>query len=251
MSAAAAAVVGGAGLLGAAITSSSAQNAASQQRQAADAANQMQYTQYQQQRADQAPWLQSGQQNLAALNTALPDLTRKFTAADFQQDPGYQFQLQQGQEAIQRSAAAKGFLNSTGTMKNLDSYSQGVANQSYQTALANFTANQQQRYNMLAGLANTGQVSAQNLGQAGQNFAGQFGGNLNAGANAGAAGTIAQGNAFNSAIGTGANAYMNGSMMNRLFPQSPTPNPTPNYPLGGPSSGGGTGYLGVNTTLTD
>lgn len=222
MSAAAAAVAGGAGLLGAAISSSSAQNAANQQNQAATAANQQQYTQYQQSRADQQPWLDSGKANLAALNTAMPDLTRQFTTQDFQQQPGYQFQLGQGLQAVQRSAAAKGMLNSTGTEQNINNYAQGMANTSYQQALQNFTSNQQQRFNMMSSMAGNGQNAAQNLGSLGQNYSNAYGSNLMGGANASAAGSMATGNAFNGALGAGANAYNSGNMLNRLFPQQPT-----------------------------
>jgi hypothetical protein len=47
------------------------------------------------------------------------------------QDPGYQFALQQGQKALQGSAAARGMLNTTGTLKNLTNYNQQAATQQY------------------------------------------------------------------------------------------------------------------------
>lgn len=234
MSAAAAAVIGGAGLLGAAISSESAANAGRAQSQAADRANQMQTTQFNQSRADQLPWLESGKANLSKLNEQMPDLTRKFTMDDFHQDPGYQFQLSQGLSAIDRSASAKGMLNSQGTMQNAAGYANNLANNSYQQALQNFQGSQQQRYSMLSGLANSGQVTAQNFGQMGQNYANQYGSNLVGGANAQGAAGIAQGNAFNGAIGTGVNAYNNQQLMSKLFPQKPP--------------GTNTGYGGIDTS---
>lgn len=43
------------------------------------------------------------------------------------QDPAYQFQLKEGLGGVQKSAAAKGTLLTGGTLKALDSYSQGLA----------------------------------------------------------------------------------------------------------------------------
>ena len=46
-------------------------------------------------------------------------------------DPGYQFALQQGQKALQGSAAARGMLNTSGTLKSLSNYNQQAAAQQY------------------------------------------------------------------------------------------------------------------------
>jgi hypothetical protein len=45
--------------------------------------------------------------------------------------PGYQFRLDQGNQAVQRSAAARGILGSGATMKAIDRYSQGLASSEY------------------------------------------------------------------------------------------------------------------------
>lgn len=52
-------------------------------------------------------------------------------AAVLAADPGYQFRLEQGLGAIQNSAAAKGILNSGGTLKDLQNYGQNLASQEY------------------------------------------------------------------------------------------------------------------------
>lgn len=157
-----------------------AQQAANAQTQAADSAIAMQTNMYNQQQANAAPYIQSGQQNLATLNADMANgsLTNQMTMQQFQQSPGYQFQLQQGQQAVQRSAASKGLLNSVGTQQNLDSYSQGLANQDYQQALTNFTNNQQQRYNMLSSMANMGQTANNQMGGAAQVYGNQYGANM-------------------------------------------------------------------------
>lgn len=80
---------------------------------------------------------------------------------------GYQFTLQQGQEAIQKAAAAQGGLFSSGTLKSLAGYTTGTANQyygqAYNQALSTFQANQQSALNqagVLQGLSNTGLSAA-------------------------------------------------------------------------------------------
>lgn len=50
------------------------------------------------------------------------------------QDPGYQFRLDQGTGAIQHSAAARGVLNTGGTLKDLLNYGQSAGSQEYSNA---------------------------------------------------------------------------------------------------------------------
>src|SRR5689334_9414315 len=62
------------------------------------------------------PYITTGQGNLANLEAILPSLTTPYqsfqapTGVDMSNDPGYQFRLQQGEEALQNSAAARGGL---------------------------------------------------------------------------------------------------------------------------------------------
>lgn len=49
----------------------------------------------------------------------------------FQSSPGYQFQMDQGVQALDRSAAAQGGLLSGGAAKALTGFGQGLANQDY------------------------------------------------------------------------------------------------------------------------
>ena len=58
----------------------------------------------------------------------------KFTApsaADMANEPGYAFRLKQGMGAMQNSAAAKGFLRTGATVKDLGNYAQDYASQEY------------------------------------------------------------------------------------------------------------------------
>ena len=53
------------------------------------------------------------------------------TAEQMTADPGYQFRLQQGQEALERSGAARGVTNTGGTLRDILDYGQQAASQEY------------------------------------------------------------------------------------------------------------------------
>lgn len=130
--------------------------AAAQERNARRAMD-VQSQQYDQQRADQAPWMQAGQTSLRDL---LAMTQGGYDSSQMANDPGFQFRMQEGQKALERSAAARGGLNSGGFMKGLARYSQGVASDEFQN-----------RFNRLSGIAGMGQNSAQNLGALSGNYA--------------------------------------------------------------------------------
>ncbi len=248
-------VFGGLGAaVGAGVNFISGQNASNAQQQAAVASQQQAQTQFQQQQANLAPYLASGTQNLSALNAAMPDLQRKFTMQDFQQDPGYQFQLNQGLQGMQRSAAASGMLNSAGTQQGLNNYAQGMANTDYQQALSNFTNNQNQRFNMLSGMAGLGLQSTGMANASSANYTNQFANANNAIGNAQAAGDISMGNSINQGIAGLANLPQ-GTMKNassNMFGSGDSmagANSSSNMANGAYLTGGGTsgGLAGMGT----
>jgi len=58
----------------------------------------------------------------------------EFTAPTLEQakqEPGYQFAMEQGQKALEMSAAARGTLNTGGTLKDLIGYGQAMGEQNY------------------------------------------------------------------------------------------------------------------------
>lgn len=61
------------------------------------------------------------------------------------QDPGYHFRVSQGEQALQQSAAARGTLNTGGSLKSVLDYGQNAASQEYgnvfDRALKTYTAN--------------------------------------------------------------------------------------------------------------
>ena len=51
------------------------------------------------------------------------------------QDPGYQFRLQQGQKQLEQSAAGRGLLRTGGTLKDINAFGQQAASQEYGNAV--------------------------------------------------------------------------------------------------------------------
>lgn len=124
-----------------------------------------------------------GVQSLAAGLAPGGELMKDFQF-DPNSDPGFQFRMQQGQQALERSAAARGGALGGAAAKSLARYSQGLASQEYGAAFDRFQQNRGAKYNMLSGLANFGQnANAQGL-QAGLGFGGMQNQNTMAGANA-------------------------------------------------------------------
>lgn len=178
----------------AAIQAGAENNAANLQYQAASNAQNIQQGEFNQQQQNIAPWLKAGGSALKNIGTGLnngtynanyglqfgqptqsqsnPNFTGNpnfsFDPSQWLNDPGYSFQLQQGQQALQRAQAAQGVTGGA-ALKELDAYSQGVANSYYNQAYSRAQSTFQQNY---ANQANQWQ----------QNFANQqnlFQGNFN------------------------------------------------------------------------
>lgn len=127
-------------------------------------------------------YLNAGKQGVTSLSSALApggSLSTQFaapTAAEAAATPGEQFMLQQGQQAVDRSAAAGGSLNSGGTLKALTQYGQGLASTAYQQAYNNamntFQTNHNNTLSGLLALTGVGQSATGQYDQAAQNFSG-------------------------------------------------------------------------------
>lgn len=148
----------------------------------------------------------------------LGEFNKKFSLEDYQADPGYQFRLDQGKTALERSAAARGGLLSGGTLKDLTDYSQGMASQEYGNAYNRFNADQSSRFARLATLAGFGAGANNVTAGAGLTTATNVGNNTIGAGNARAAGYVGTANAVNSAIGQGVSSYNNNQLLNRLAP---------------------------------
>lgn len=246
----AAAVIGGS-VASAAIGANASGKAASQQGQSAQFANNYQLGTYLQNQRDTRPYIDVGQTANAQMINDVHDGTlggqftpdsfaptspgnSTFTQQDFQNnlDPGYGFQLNQGQQALQNSQAAQNGVMSGSALKGLIDYNQGAASTGYQNAynrwLSTYNANQsayqnsynrwagqqQNRYNVLSGLSNLGANTAVGAGTNNVSSANGASNAVIAQGNAQAAGTVGTANAINSGISNGSGYMYLNSLMN-------------------------------------
>lgn len=171
-----------------------AKNAADAQLQAAQLSTDEQKREYDQTRTDQMPFLQAGYGALSKENALLNG-----DYSGFQNSPDYQFSLNQGIGALDKSAAARGSLYSGGHSQDLTQFAQGNANQFLNSY-----------WNKLAGQAGQGQVTAGNLGTLGANMASNIGNYLTNAGNARASSYLQQGNIASQQIGAWGNAINQG-----------------------------------------
>ena len=216
MSAVATAIVGSA-VVGAYVSDRSSRRAERSQRETTEQSNQLQRDMFEQQREDQAPWREAGEQSLAQLLEGTGeggDFNRDFTMADFSADPGYEFRRSEGMRGIESRAAARGLLGSGGTLRDLTEYGSGLASQEYGAAYDRFNNNRSQRFNRLASIAGLGQTATNNVGAAGQRTAETIGNNLTNLGNAQGAAAISRGNAWSGAANTLGNFALSQYYMN-------------------------------------
>lgn len=139
------------------------------------------------------PFIQAGYGATSTLNRMLSpggQLVSNFTPQDFLNnlDPGYQFQLQTGGQAL-RNADTPGVGALSGpALKDLMSFNQGMAATGYQNAFNRFQTQNTNIFSRLSAIAGLGQNAASNVGTAGT----QLGGGI-AGAQAAAGGSLAGG----------------------------------------------------------
>lgn len=146
--------------------------------------------------ANQAPYLEAGK---VALGKLAAENDTPFDPSQVQLDPGYQFGLKQGQQAIDRKAAAAGGRISGAALKAAAQYGTDYATSGYSAAYSRANQARTDRLNRLAALAGIGQTATQNVDAAGANKANTTSALLTAaGENAGAA-TLAQGNIWGNA----------------------------------------------------
>ena len=180
---------------------------------------------WEKQQADQKPYLEQGQYGIGRLGDLMKQgagqlnnpfdtylASKGLAGGKFDtNNPAYQFQLKQGQQALDRSAAARGMGYSGAQMKASQAYGQGLASQEYDKQYNRASGEFGDYYNRLAGLSQGGQQAANTLGSYGNQYAtgasntlGSLGGylqnNLGQAANARASGYIGGANAINGGI---------------------------------------------------
>lgn len=238
----------GAGAVGNLLASNSA---AHSETDAANNANALDASEFATEQANEAPYLAAGKSALGTLQADMPSFNQPFTMSQFQQDPGYQFDLQQGEQAVQNSSAASGHLISSQEEGNASNYADSMASNEYGNAFNRYQTQIQGNYNRLAGLAGIGQTATAGVNQAGQTATTNMSANTIGAGNAQAAGTVGAANAISGGIGGAMNGYMNYNTMNSLMGNGQNSNgissafSSPNAPgFSMPSMGAQEGYGG-------
>lgn len=219
-----AAISGGVSLLGSALSSGAASSAAAGQTDAANRAAANSQAQYQQTRADLAPYMQYGTTAGNKLMDRLPGFTTNFnpTMADLAATPGYQFTLDQGLKGVQNAASAHGLGASGAAQKGAADYAAGLASKTYQDQFNNYQTQNENNFNRLMKITGLGQNSAAGVGMQGiyaTKAANDF---ATSGANAAAAGTIGSSNAIAGGLNNSANTLGNYMMLQKYGPSSPS-----------------------------
>ena len=133
-------------------------------------------------------------------------------------NPAYKFQLQQGQRALDASAAARGMGYSGAQMKAAQQFGQGLASQEYDKQYGRASQEFGDYFNRVAGISRGGQQANQSLSNAGgqyaQNAASTYAnlsnaqtGILGQQANARASSYAARANALSNTLGSLTNLY--------------------------------------------
>jgi hypothetical protein len=157
---------------------------------------------------------------------------RDFSMKDFTTDPGYAFRMSEGLKSLDRQAAARGGLISGGALKAAQRYGQDLGSQEYQNAFNRYQVNRANQLTPLQSMSGMGQTTATQLGNAGQNYAGQAGAAYGAAGQAAASGYMGMANAISGGIGQYLNYQSNNSLINAL-----------NRPGSGGGGGGGGSYV--------
>lgn len=254
-----AAAVGGAAVIGAGTAiyasnqaSDAAGDATAANSQAAADATALQKYQFDIQQDNMKPWLTAGTGAVNQLNTGLQPggqfsqapTSFQFDQSKVQADPGYDFRMKQGVNALTAAGAAAGNLGSGNLGVALQNYGQELGSQEYQNAYARQYGQQMDQYNSglnaqntlfnrLSGVAGTGQVAAGQIGAAGMGMANNVGNIATQTAalngNIGMQSAQQQGNLISGIAQTGINAY-GAYNQNQMYQ---------NYLSGGAATGGG------------
>lgn len=189
---------------------------ANKQADAAQNAQNLQQGMFNQEIQNESPYMQTG----AAATGRLADLmgtsgntkadgygslTKQFNTGDWKSlSPQYGFNLQQGQQNTLNQDASSQGAESGAALKDLTSFNQNYANNSFNSAFQNYQTQQNNIFGRLSDMAHTGQAAASNQSTGASSFAGSIG---NSAQNVGSAlggGAVGAGNSLSSGLSNGA-----------------------------------------------
>jgi len=202
------------------------------EQQSADKQLALQREIWEKQQADYKPYLEQGTYGINTLGSLMKSgsgqlnnpfdtylASKGLSGGKFDtSNPAYQFQLKQGQQALDRSSAARGMGASGAQMKGALQFGQGLASQEYDKQYNRASGEFGDYFNRLAGLSQGGQQAAGSMANAGNQYATGSGntlGNLSNAqasilgqqANARASGYAGQANSLNQGLSGLTNLY--------------------------------------------
>lgn len=229
----------GTSLLGGVVGSNAANSAAATQAAAANhaadleaqaAANSLAFQKQTlaQQQANAQPWLTAGSNALGKINDLTATPFTLPTEAEAAATPGYQFQFDQGQAALEAWERSQGKLLGGAAAKEQTQFGQGLASTNYQNAVGNKLTAFNANLNPQLALAGLGQVATGNLNSnltsatqvnaaTNQQGAQGVGQQLNNAAQATASGYAGAGNAINGALSSVGNNFTQASTIQQLL----------------------------------
>lgn len=230
----------GGSLLGGLFGSSSASKAADQQAKSAQQALDFQKQVFGQQQQNQQPFLDAGTSSLSKLMQQISNGTygsnaafQAPTAEQARATPGYQFSQAEGSKAIERGQAAAGGAFSGGTLKALDQYNTGLADntyqQTFQNAMSGYQANlqnQAQQYGQLFAPAQLGENAVSSINNTGTQVAQNVGNLMTQQGNAQAAGTVGSANSLIGGLTGATNSISQGLTLGKLLGGGGASNPS-------------------------
>lgn len=236
--------VAGAGLVSGLIGSSAASKASAQQVAAEREALAQQKSMFNTIQGNEAPYMGLGQNASSQLNYLLGQgqpgetsaaggigstassssaggygsLNTPFNLDTFKSlTPQYQFNLQQGGQGVLNQNASGQGAQSPAALSALMSYNQNYANNSYNSAFANYQNQQNSIFDRLNSLATLGSNAGSNSATGASQFSGQIGNTLGSIGASQAAGTVGSANAIAGGLQSGANAFYGQNSLNQIL----------------------------------
>ena len=160
-----------------------------EQASGSEAATNAQEQMFNEQVANEKPFMTAGTQDVNELNYLMGtgpktgtginpalggygSLNAPFNVSDWKSlSPAYNFQLQQGAQGTLNSASSSQGGESGAALSGLQAYNQGAANTSFNNAFNMYQTQQSNTYGRLAGIANLGEAAASNQATGGSSYA--------------------------------------------------------------------------------
>jgi len=140
-------------------------------------------------------------------------LLKEFTGDDLENDPGYQFGLDQGNQALDRRFAAGGGYFSGAAIKAANRFGQDYAGTKFNEAFSRDNTTKSRAANFLTSVASMGSNAAAQTGNASIATGNAIANNITGAGNAQAAGTVGAYNAWGNALSNIGNNYQQNQAM--------------------------------------